>query len=130
MNAASPPADSIIQTVSLPPCSSTSFTQSLAPSWANRSAAARPRPPPEPVIRHTFPSSSIVLLLGWAVSLQSRERADALGAGHAGRGSTPGSGHSGAPGSGRAARGRGARSRRRARALANHFEEELEQDPA
>src|SRR5437667_141745 len=55
---ARPPCASIMRAVSWLPCSDTSATTTLAPSWANASAAARPMPLAAPVTNATFPVKS------------------------------------------------------------------------
>src|SRR5437867_3929824 len=55
---ARPPCASIMRAVSWLPCSDTSATTTLAPSWANASAAARPMPLAAPVTNTTFPVKS------------------------------------------------------------------------
>src|SRR5437773_3752867 len=55
---ARPPRASIMRAVSWLPCSDTSATTTLAPSWANASAAARPMPLAAPVTNATFPVKS------------------------------------------------------------------------
>src|SRR5437879_6390909 len=58
MNVASPPAPEISLRMACPRFSSRSLRTRRAPSRAKTRAAALPIPPPAPVIRATFPSSS------------------------------------------------------------------------